>query len=150
MPAGTGHALLYASSAATLRRQRDLPRRAVYEQPLNVYGYSKLLFDNIVRRILPSASTQIAGFRYFNVLRAREQHKGRMASVASTTNNQFLADGRCPLRRIRRLRPGQQSRDSSSSTTSLPSTSVPAAPDQSGIFNLGRPRAAVTTSRWPR
>jgi len=68
-----------------------------YERPLNVYGYSKVLFDQYVRRILPSAQSQIAGFRYFNVYGPREQHKGSMASVAFHLNNQLRAEGKVKL-----------------------------------------------------
>ncbi|MCE1787220.1 NAD-dependent epimerase/dehydratase family protein, partial [Enterobacter hormaechei] len=60
-----------------------------YEKPLNVYGYSKFLFDQYVREILPQADSQICGFRYFNVYGPREGHKGSMASVAFHLNNQI-------------------------------------------------------------
>jgi ADP-L-glycero-D-manno-heptose 6-epimerase len=70
---------------------REEPR---YEQPLNVYGYSKLLFDQIVRRALPDARSQVVGLRYFNVYGPREQHKGRMASVAFHHFGQYRQD-RC-------------------------------------------------------
>ncbi|MFP5407504.1 MAG: NAD-dependent epimerase/dehydratase family protein, partial [Gammaproteobacteria bacterium] len=63
------------------------------ERPLNVYGYSKLLFDQVVRRRLGERSQQIVGLRYFNVYGPGESHKGRMASVAFHNFNQFLADG---------------------------------------------------------
>lgn len=53
-----------------------------YEKPLNVYGYSKLLFDQHVRSRWNELTTQVVGFRYFNVYGPREQHKGKMASVA--------------------------------------------------------------------
>jgi ADP-L-glycero-D-manno-heptose 6-epimerase len=69
-----------------------------HEAPLNVYGYSKFLFDQVVRRRLPpGADSQIAGFRYFNVYGPREQHKGRMASVAFHHFNQYRADGHVKL-----------------------------------------------------
>ena len=58
--------------------------------PLNVYGYSKLLFDQFVRRIPCADGQQIVGLRYFNVYGPREQHKGSMASVAFHFNNQLL------------------------------------------------------------
>jgi ADP-L-glycero-D-manno-heptose 6-epimerase len=77
-----GTRLLYASSAATYGGSAAFREEPAFEQPLNVYGYSKLLFDNVVRRMLPRATTQVAGFRYFNVYGPREQHKGSMASVA--------------------------------------------------------------------
>ena len=59
-----------------------------YEKPLNVYGYSKFLFDQYVRRLLPEAKSQIVGMRYFNVYGPREFHKGSMASVALHNHNQ--------------------------------------------------------------
>uniref|UniRef100_UPI0026EBF09F NAD-dependent epimerase/dehydratase family protein n=2 Tax=Gammaproteobacteria TaxID=1236 RepID=UPI0026EBF09F len=71
---------LYASSAATYGgRTSDFIESREYEQPLNVYGYSKFLFDEYVRQILPEANSQVVGFRYFNVYGPREGHKGSMA-----------------------------------------------------------------------
>lgn len=81
---------LYASSAATYGgRTQDFIEERQYEQPLNVYGYSKFLFDQYVREILPEADSQVCGFRYFNVYGPREGHKGSMASVALHLNNQI-------------------------------------------------------------
>ncbi|ACX90061.1 ADP-L-glycero-D-manno-heptose-6-epimerase [Pectobacterium parmentieri WPP163] len=81
---------LYASSAATYGGRNDnFIEDRQYEQPLNVYGYSKFLFDQYVREILPEAESQICGFRYFNVYGPREGHKGSMASVAFHLNNQI-------------------------------------------------------------
>lgn len=62
---------------------------------MNVYGYSKFLFDEYVRQILPEANSQIVGFRYFNVYGPREGHKGSMASVAFHLNTQ-LNNGESP------------------------------------------------------
>ena len=82
---------LYASSAATYGGRSDnFIEDRQYEKPLNVYGYSKFLFDQYVREILPEAESQICGFRYFNVYGPREGHKGSMASVAFHLNNQIL------------------------------------------------------------
>ena len=92
-----GTRLLYASSAATYGASSAFTETPANEQPLNVYGYSKLLFDQVVRRHLPSAAIQIAGFRYFNVYGPREQHKGRMASVAFHHFNQFREHGHVKL-----------------------------------------------------
>ncbi|MDU2479905.1 MAG: ADP-glyceromanno-heptose 6-epimerase [Klebsiella sp.] len=87
---------LYASSAATYGgRTSDFIESREYEQPLNVYGYSKFLFDEYVRQILPEANSQIVGFRYFNVYGPREGHKGSMASVAFHLNTQ-LNNGESP------------------------------------------------------
>ena len=74
--------------------------------PLNVYGWSKLVFDNVVRRALPTARTQVAGFRYFNVYGPREQHKGRMASVAWHFFNQYRAKGIPDLHRVQQVLEG--------------------------------------------
>jgi ADP-L-glycero-D-manno-heptose 6-epimerase len=83
--------LLYASSAAIYGGGTTFVEEPQYERPLNVYGYSKALFDQYVRRLLPTASSQIAGFRYFNVYGPREQHKGSMASVAFHLHNQLMS-----------------------------------------------------------
>jgi ADP-L-glycero-D-manno-heptose 6-epimerase len=88
---------LYASSAATYGAGPRFVEERDAERPLNVYGYSKFLFDQVVRRRLSDAPCQIAGFRYFNVYGPREQHKGRMASVAFHNDRQFEADGRVKL-----------------------------------------------------
>ena len=81
---------LYASSAATYGGRSDnFIEDRTYEKPLNVYGYSKFLFDQYVRAILPQADSQICGFRYFNVYGPRETHKGSMASVAFHLNEQI-------------------------------------------------------------
>lgn len=89
--------LIYASSAATYGGNQTFKESPEFEAPLNVYGYSKLLFDQYVRRLLPQGNSQIAGLRYFNVYGPREQHKGNMASVAFHFNNQLLANGQCRL-----------------------------------------------------
>ncbi|AXU96960.1 ADP-glyceromanno-heptose 6-epimerase [Erwinia persicina] len=81
---------LYASSAATYGgRNSDFIEERQFEAPLNVYGYSKMLFDHYVRNILPDAQSQVCGFRYFNVYGPREGHKGSMASVAFHLNTQL-------------------------------------------------------------
>ena len=92
-----GTRLLYASSAATYGGSAEFREERVFERPLNVYGWSKLLFDDVVRRALPGLGTQVAGFRYFNVYGPREQHKGRMASVAFHHFNQLRETGKVRL-----------------------------------------------------
>jgi len=89
--------LLYASSAAVYGGGRAFREERACEAPLNVYGYSKFLFDQYVRRVLAYRTSQVAGFRYFNVYGPRESHKGRMASVAFHFFNQYRADGRVQL-----------------------------------------------------
>lgn len=90
-------AYIYASSASVYGAGRVFKEIREHEEPLNVYGYSKFLFDQYVRRILPAAKSQIAGFRYFNVYGPREQHKGSMASVAFHLNTQVLDTGTVKL-----------------------------------------------------
>ena len=142
-----GTRLLYASSAATYGGSDTFRESPEFERPLNVYGYSKLLFDQRLRRKLGTkferATTQVAGFRYFNVYGPREQHKGRMASVAFHQFNQFKADGKVKLfGEYGGYGPGGQMRDF------VFIDDVVAVnlwfldnPGKSGIFNLGTGRA---------
>ena len=135
--------LLYASSAATYGGAASFREEPEFERPLNVYGWSKLLFDNVVRRMLPSATAQVAGFRYFNVYGPREQHKGRMASVAFHHANQLRDEGRVKLfGAYGGYAGGEQARDF------VFVADVVAVnlwflehPEASGIFNLGSGRA---------
>lgn len=92
-----GIPLLYASSAAVYGGSIVFRESREFEAPLNVYGYSKFLFDQIVRQRFANRTAQIAGFRYFNVYGPKEQHKGRMASVAFHHFNQFQAEGKVKL-----------------------------------------------------
>jgi ADP-L-glycero-D-manno-heptose 6-epimerase len=88
---------LYASSASVYGGGGVFKESREFESPLNVYAYSKFLFDQIVRRRWHKRSAQIVGLRYFNVYGPREQHKGRMASVAYHFFNQYRADGKVKL-----------------------------------------------------
>ena len=88
---------LYASSASVYGGGRVFQEAREHEGPLNVYGYSKFLFDQVVRRHMADASSQVVGFRYFNVYGPREQHKGRMASVAFHHFNQYRETGKVKL-----------------------------------------------------
>jgi ADP-L-glycero-D-manno-heptose 6-epimerase len=142
-----GTRLLYASSAATYGGSQAFRESPDCEKPLNVYGYSKLLFDQRMRRELGAnfsgAQTQVAGFRYFNVYGPREQHKGRMASVAFHQYHQFLREGRVKLfGAYGGYEGGGQMRDF------VFIDDVVAVnlwffdhPEQSGLFNLGTGRA---------
>jgi len=80
---------LYASSAAVYGAGPYYVEDPRFEAPLNVYGYSKLLFDQVLRRRMDGLKSQVVGLRYFNVYGPREQHKGRMASVAFHNMNQY-------------------------------------------------------------
>ena len=142
-----GSRLLYASSAATYGGSDTFIESPEFERPLNVYGYSKLLFDQRMRRECGNdfkrPKRQVAGFRYFNVYGPREQHKGRMASVAFHQFNQFKAEGKVNLfGEYGGYAAGEQKRDF------IFIDDVVAVnlwffdhPDKSGIFNLGTGRA---------
>ena len=142
-----GSRLLYASSAATYGGSETFREDPQFERPLNVYGYSKLLFDQRMRREcgkdFKRLKRQVAGFRYFNVYGPREQHKGRMASVAFHQFNQFRTEGKVKLfGEYGGYGPGEQKRDF------VFVDDVVAVnlwfldhPEQSGIFNLGTGRA---------
>ncbi|MBA3772217.1 MAG: ADP-glyceromanno-heptose 6-epimerase [Ramlibacter sp.] len=146
-----GSRLMYASSAATYGGSDTFRETPEFERPLNVYGYSKLLFDQRMRRELGNdfdgmrtrKGRQVVGFRYFNVYGPREQHKGRMASVAFHQFNQFEAEGKVKLfGDYGGFGPGEQKRDF------VFIDDVVAVnlwfldhPEKSGIFNLGTGRA---------
>jgi ADP-L-glycero-D-manno-heptose 6-epimerase len=142
-----GTRLLYASSAATYGGSDTFIESPAYEQPLNVYGYSKLLFDQRLRHVLgtkfENTKSQVVGFRYFNVYGNREQHKGRMASVAFHQFNQFKEHGHVKLfGEYGGYAPGMQQRDfvyiDDVVAVNLWFFDHPAA---SGLFNLGTGRA---------
>ena len=80
----------YASSAATYGGGNVFVEGREHEAPLNVYGYSKFLFDEYLRVRLPRLKSPVVGLRYFNVYGPRESHKGSMASVAFHLNTQIL------------------------------------------------------------
>lgn len=135
---------LYASSAATYGASSVFKEERQYEAPLNVYGYSKFLFDQIVRQRLAKApSSQIVGFRYFNVYGPREQHKGRMASVAFHNFNQYRAEGKVKLfAGSHGYADGGQMRDFVYvEDVAKVNLFFLDHPGQSGIFNLGSGRA---------
>jgi ADP-L-glycero-D-manno-heptose 6-epimerase len=104
---------IYASSASVYGASSEFEERnRAAERPLNVYGYSKLLFDQYVRRRQPSARSQIVGLRYFNVYGPGEAHKGAMASVAFHLNGQVAEEGEARLfEGSGGYGPGEQRRD---------------------------------------
>lgn len=89
--------LVYASSASVYGHERTSREARQYETPLNVYGYSKFLFDEYLRRLGTPLASPVIGLRYFNVYGPREAHKGTMASVVFHLRNQLLATGQVRL-----------------------------------------------------
>lgn len=130
---------LYASSAAVYGPGPVFREERAHERPLNVYGYSKFLFDQYVRAHWDERSAQVAGLRYFNVYGEREQHKGRMASVAYHFFNQYRASGKVKLfEGSGGYGNGEQRRDFISVEDVVKvNLFFLDHPDSSGIFNLG-------------
>lgn len=136
---------LYASSASVYGGGSVFREERRYESPLNVYGYSKFLFDQYVRRMLGDRTAPVVGFRYFNVYGPGEAHKGRMASVAYHFVQQYRAQ-----RKVRLFEGsggyahGEQRRDFVSVHDVVKvNLDFLDHPERSGIFNLGAGRAAT-------
>lgn len=91
--AQSGIRFIYASSAAVYGTGVNFEEAPVNERPVNVYGYSKKLFDDVVRGENARSESQVAGLRYFNVYGPGERHKGRMASVALHLHGQLRSTG---------------------------------------------------------
>jgi ADP-L-glycero-D-manno-heptose 6-epimerase len=136
---------LYASSAAVYGAGTAFREEKACESPLNVYGYSKWLFDQYVRRLLPDRTSQVAGFRYFNVYGPRETHKGRMASVVWHFFQQYRASGKVQLfEGSGGYAAGEQRRDFVSIDDVVRvNLDFLDHSERSGIFNLGSGNAAT-------
>jgi len=136
-------AYLYASSASVYGSGTVFKETREYEEPLNVYGYSKFLFDQYVRRYAKDAKSQVVGFRYFNVYGPRESHKGTMSSVAYHHSNQIKETG------VVKLFTGCDGYDDGGQCRDFVYIADAVAvnlwfmqnPDKSGIFNLGTGRS---------
>jgi len=135
---------IYASSAAVYGAGPHYVEDPACERALNVYGYSKLLFDQVLRRRMAQGLTApVVGLRYFNVYGPNEQHKGRMASVAFHNMNQFRREGHV------RLFGGWDGYGDGGQTRDFISVADVVAvnlhfldhPERSGIYNCGTGRA---------
>jgi ADP-L-glycero-D-manno-heptose 6-epimerase len=116
---------IYASSASVYGNgKRGFREELACERPLNLYAWSKWLFDEYVRRVVPTldgrgaaaargrAGAQVVGLRYFNVYGPREAHKAGMASTAFHFHQQIARDGHCRLfEGSDGYGPGEQRRD---------------------------------------
>nr|WP_315116018.1 ADP-glyceromanno-heptose 6-epimerase [uncultured Neisseria sp.] len=135
---------LYASSAAVYGKGEIFREERELEKPLNVYGYSKFLFDQVLRRRMKEGLTaQVVGFRYFNVYGQQEQHKGRMASVAFHHFHQYREHGYVNLFGANDgYGNGEQTRDFVSvEDVAKVNLYFFDHPELSGIFNLGTGRS---------
>jgi ADP-L-glycero-D-manno-heptose 6-epimerase len=138
-----GVTLIYASSAAVYGNHRQFEVHKDNEKPINVYAYSKFLFDERVRRHLGKSSAPIVGMRYFNVYGPNEAHKGSMASVAYHCHQQLLETDTVRLfEGTDGYGHGEQLRDFVYvGDTVKVKLWMLAHPEVSGIFNVGTGRA---------
>ena len=134
---------IFASSAAVYGANTHCRESGECEAPLNVYGDSKLLFDRYLRRRWENTTAQVVGLRYFNVYGPREQHKGRMASVAWHFFDQLMNLGRVRLfEGSHGYANGEQRRDFVSVEDCIRvNLYFLDHPECSGIFNVGTGRA---------
>jgi len=103
---------VYSSSAAVYGDAEGWSETPACERPLNVYAFSKWLFDQHVRRAIAAGVPNVVGLRYFNVYGPGEQHKGSMASIVRTFALQLSDAGVVrPFGASHGLGPGEQERD---------------------------------------
>ena len=138
-----GIPLIYASSASVYGLGPVFREDPALEKPLNLYAWSKLLFDRWVRRHAASARSQVVGLRYFNVYGPGESHKAEMASVAWKSHLQLRESEVVRLfESSDAYGPGEQRRDfvyvDDVAAVNLWFLDHPRA---SGIFNVGTGRA---------
>ena len=134
---------IYASSAAVYGESKIFSEERDNERPINIYGYSKFLFDQFVRRRWSDNTAQVVGLRYFNVYGPGEAHKGRMASVIYHLYKQYQQQGRVKLfMGSGSYQNGEQLRDFVSVIDAVRlNLWFLEHHDKSGIFNCGTGRA---------
>jgi ADP-L-glycero-D-manno-heptose 6-epimerase len=137
---------VYASSAATYgdgaAGMADDDTRLDTLRPLNMYGYSKHLFDLHARRA--GFLDRIVGLKYFNVFGPNEDHKGDMRSVVHKSFGQVRETGVIRLFKSHRpdYRDGEQKRDFLYVKDAVAMTLYLAANEQAGgLFNIGSGKA---------
>lgn len=142
---------IYASSAATYGDgalgYSDDEKTTWKLQPLNMYGYSKQMFDLWALR--HRVFDRIAGLKYFNVFGAREDHKGDMRSVVHKSYHQILETGEVKLFKSHRpeYRDGEQVRDFVYVRDAVDATLFfHDNPEASGLFNCGTGQARTWNS----
>ncbi|MBK8041090.1 MAG: ADP-glyceromanno-heptose 6-epimerase [Verrucomicrobiaceae bacterium] len=137
---------VYASSAATYgdgaHGMNDQDPDIHKLRPLNMYGYSKHLFDLHAKREgwLPS----IVGLKYFNVYGPNEDHKADMRSLVHKACGQILATGKVQLFKSHRpdYQHGEQMRDFLYVKDAIRMTlHLAETPSAGGLFNLGSGKA---------
>ncbi len=130
---------MYASSAAVYGASSAFVPSRENERPLNLYGLSKLAFDNHVRSLAAKSGSTVAGLRYFNVYGPRESHKGKMASMVYQLYQQLKSSGRARLfKGTDGFADGEQRRDFVFVDDVVRvNLALAAGPVRNGIFNVG-------------
>jgi ADP-L-glycero-D-manno-heptose 6-epimerase len=129
--------VVYASSAGTYGNSAAPNRVGEGEVPENVYGFSKLMMDNVATRYMQEyPQLSIVGLRYFNVYGPREVYKGKTASMMLQLGLQIQA-GKTP----KLFKYGQQKRDFVYIEDVVQANIKAAVSKQSGVFNVGSGRA---------
>jgi ADP-L-glycero-D-manno-heptose 6-epimerase len=131
---------VYASSAATYGALEDGlcdDAELTTLRPLNMYAYSKQLFDLYARRT--GLSQRIVGLKYFNVFGPNEDHKGEMRSVVLKAYEQIVAGGSVRLFKSYRpdFRDGEQRRDFIYVKDAVEMTLHAASSGLTGLVNIG-------------
>jgi ADP-L-glycero-D-manno-heptose 6-epimerase len=135
--------LVYASSAAVYGSSSAFAPSRENERPLNLYGLSKLAFDNHVRSVVARSESTVAGLRYFNVYGPRESHKGKMASMVYQLYQQLKSSGRARLfKGTGGYADGEQRRDFVFvGDVVRVNLALAEGPVRCGVFNVGTGRA---------
>lgn len=129
---------IYASSASVYGLNHNSTEINKFENPINIYAYSKLAFDNYVRSKIPNYSSQIVGLRYFNVYGPGEFHKGKMASSIFQFHNQFVKEKKINLfGDYLTFKKGEQSRDFVYVEDIIKTNLWFSKNNISGVFNVG-------------
>ncbi|TVR50471.1 MAG: ADP-glyceromanno-heptose 6-epimerase [Puniceicoccaceae bacterium] len=145
---GQNSRFIYASSAATYgdgtRGMEDGSAPIHRLAPLNMYGYSKHLFDLYARRT--GLEQRIMGLKYFNVFGPNENHKGEMRSLVSKAFDQINESGSVSLFRSQHpdYKDGEQQRDFLYVKDAVAMTLHLSKPTiEGGLYNLGSGNAST-------
>lgn len=144
-----GRRFVYASSAATYgdgaQGMLDGQEKLDLYRPLNAYGYSKHLFDQIAQR-RGWFERGLVGLKYFNIFGPNEDHKGDMRSVVHKATAQIRETGRVSLFKSEHpdYRDGEQQRDFFYVKDAVAATlHLAETPSAGGLFNIGSGRAST-------
>lgn len=131
-----GANMVYASSGATYGAAPS-PQTVGREAPQNVYGFSKLMMDNIAREYISKEQISIVGLRYFNVYGPREFFKDKTASMVVQFGHQILS------RKVPKLFEGSDAilRDFIYIEDVIQANIKAMAPQESGVYNVGTGKA---------